>query len=127
MALEWPVTSAQVHVWRDEASDLEDASLDVVVEAVAAYVPTIGTLAAYWTDDEPPEFAPPADVILGAVMLAARWHARRGSTLGTTGYPEFGSGLIMRHDPDIGRMLRLGPLSGVFTFGAPSLPVVEEV
>lgn len=124
MALAWPVTSAQVQAWRDEAVT-SDPSLDQVVEGVAAYVPTIPGLAAYWTNDEPPEFVPPADVILGAIMLAARWQARRGSVLGTTtGIPEFGAQLIMRYDPDIGRKLRLGSFAP-FGFGAPSLPVEE--
>lgn len=122
MALEWPVTSAQVQAWNEEAV-ATDPALDQCVEAVVAYVPTIPGLAEFW--DESPEFVPPADVILGAVMLASRYRARRGSVLGTTGYPEFGSGLIMRSDPDIARLLRLGSFAP-FGFGAPSLPVEES-
>lgn len=123
MSLTWPVTSTQVQTWM-EAEEATDPAMDQVVEGVVAYVPTIPGLASYWVG-ETPVFTPSDDVILGAVMLAARWYSRRGSTLGTTGYPEFGSGLIMRHDPDIGRMLRLGSFAP-FGFGAPSLPVTEE-
>lgn len=122
----WPITSTIVKEWTKVDSPADAASLELAVSAVVAYVPTIPTLKGYWNDDDPPAFDPPADVILGAAMLAARWHARRGSTLGTVGYPEFGSGLIMRHDPDIGRLLRLGNLSGVFAFSAPTLPVDED-
>ena len=123
MALAWPVTPDQVRVWMDVQDTGTDDSLDQACESVVAYVPTIAGLRGFWTDEE---FVPPADVILGAIMLVARWHARRGSALGTTGYVEFGSGFIMRHDPDIGRMLRLGPQGSVFAFGAPSLPAEEE-
>lgn len=130
MALAWPLTAEQVRTWLDYTDEPTDDSLDQAVEAVVAYVPTIPGLAGYWTAPELPalpEFEPSADVVLGAAMLAARWHARRGSTLGTVGYPEFGSAMIMRHDPDIGRMLRIGSLSGAFVFGAPSLPVEDVV
>lgn len=125
MALTWPLTAAQVRTWLDVTDATTDNSLDQAVEAVVAYVPTIPGLSSYWTDAEPPVFAPPAEVILGSAMLAHRWHERRGSALGTTGYTEFGTGQIMRHDPDIGRMLRLGSFAA-FGFGAPSLPVEEE-
>jgi hypothetical protein len=122
MALEWPLTSAQVRTWLDVTDESSDDSLDQAVEAVVAYVPTVPGLAAFWVDEE---FTPPADVILGAAMLANRWHERRGSALGSTGYTEFGTGTILRHDPDIARMLRLASFAP-FGFGAPSLPVEEE-
>jgi hypothetical protein len=125
VALEWPLTAAQVRTWLDVTDDTTDDSLDQAVEAVVDYVPTIPGLSSYWTDAEPPVFAPDATVILGAAMLANRWHERRGSALGSTGYTEFGTGTILRHDPDIARMLRLASFAP-FGFGAPSLPVEEE-
>lgn len=124
--LAWPVTPAMVREWTDlPAAAGTDYSLSKAVDAVNAYVPTLEGLAVYLTDDEPPEFDPPVDVILGAVLLASRWHARRGTQLGTMGYGEFGTETILIQDPDIRRLLRLGPL-GAFVFGAPTLPVEEE-
>jgi hypothetical protein len=125
MALAWPVTAEQVREFTDVTDPDTDASLTQAVEAVNAYVPTLGSLAGYWTTDEPPEFDPPADVIMGAIMLASRWHARRGNALGASGYQEFGASTILIQDPDIRRLLRLGPL-GPFVFGAPTPVVVVE-
>lgn len=122
MSLTWPVTSAQVQTWM-ETEEASDPAMDQSVEAVVAYVPTIPGLASYWVG-ETPVFTPDADVILGAIMLAARNYARRGTPLGVTGYSEFGTGQIMRHDPDIARKLKLGSFAP-FGFGAPSLPVEE--
>lgn len=121
MALEWPLTAEQVRTWTDVTDETTDDSLAQAVEAVVAYVPTIPGLASFVIEEE---FTPPADVILGAAMLANRWHERRGSALGTAGYTEFGTGTILRHDPDIARMLRLASFAP-FGFGAPSLPVEE--
>lgn len=127
--LEWPITAAMVREWTDTTDTGTDDSLAQAVLAVVSYVPTLDSLAEFWVGDgEDPEvftFTPTADVCLGAVMLANRWHARRGTSLGTVGYAEFGTGTIMRYDPDIARLLRIGT-SSPFIFGAPSAPVVEE-
>lgn len=53
-------------------------------------------------------FTPGADVVLGAAMLAARWHARKGSPQGLVGFAEFGPAAVLREDPDVFRMLGLG-------------------
>lgn len=107
-----------------------DYSLTKAVAAVNAYVPTLEQLDVYLVpavdEEDPPVFTPPADVILGAVLLASRWHARRGTQLGTMGYAELGGvETILIQDPDIRRLLRMGPL-GRFVFGAPSDPVDED-
>ena len=127
MALPW-LDATDLRAWLDVDDETVDASLQLAIDAVNAYVPTIPALSAYATVDEDgvlTDFVPPADVKLGGAMLAHRWHERRGSALGTTGYTEFGTGTILRHDPDIARMLRLGSFAP-FGFGAPSLPVEEE-
>lgn len=127
MALTWPVTSVQVRTFTDMSDPGTDGSLDQAVEATVAYVEGLEHLAGWFTDDDPPVFEPPADVILGAVMLASRWHARRGTQLGTMGYSELGGiETILVQDPDIRRLLRLGP-AGAFVFGAPTPEVEEEV
>lgn len=104
--------------------DPERPALQQACNAAAVYVE--GKHPGYFDEADPAEYVPPADIKLGAVMLAARWFARHGSALGSAGFSEFGGDTILRHDPDIARLLRLGSF-GAFTFGAPSLPVEEEV
>ena len=64
-------------------------------------------------------------VLLGAAMLASRWYARRSSPLGVAGYVELGQAGILRHDPDVAKLLRLGE-SGPFVFGAPTTTTTTE-
>lgn len=129
VGLSWPVTSPMVREFTDTTDPGTDNSLAQAVDAVNAYVPALEHLAGFFVpaeaEEDPPVFTPPADVILGAVMLASRWHARRGTQLGTMGYGDVGVETILIQDPDIRRLLRLGPLGG-FVFGAPSTPVEEE-
>lgn len=113
----WPVEVAHVRAFTADTDTSTDDGLSLAVAAVNAYVPTIPALVEFSTGAG---FDPPADVFLGACMLAARWHARRGSSLGTTGYAEFGTSQIMRHDPDVARLLRIGTSSPGFVFGAPT-------
>lgn len=47
-------------------------------------------------------------VVLGTKMLAARWYQRRSSPNGVASFGEFGTAYVMRHDPDIARLLGLG-------------------
>lgn len=68
-------------------------------------------------DPDPPVYTPDAAVKLGTAMLANRWYARRASPLGVAGYSEFGTSELLRHDPDIAKLLGLGA-DGPFRFGA---------
>jgi hypothetical protein len=64
-------------------------------------------------------FAVPADVKLGAVMLAWRWYQRRASPLGVVTAPSGDPVSILRNDPDIARLLGVASGSeGPFIFGA---------
>lgn len=75
--------------------------------------------------DPPTEdvFAADNAIKLGTAMLAHRWYVRRTSPLGSAQYSEFGSGTILRYDPDIAKLLGIGT-DGKFVFGA-AVPVVE--
>ena len=53
-------------------------------------------------------FAATADVKLGALMLAARFYARKGSPMGVASYAEFGAAQIVRTDPDVALLLGIG-------------------
>jgi hypothetical protein len=97
-------------------------------DAAAGYVE--GIQPDLFVDGEDPEVDPPVytptpEIKLGAIMLAARYLARRGTTLGVAGFSEFGSSPILRYDPDIQRLLKIGVFAP-FIFGAPT-PVDEDV
>lgn len=61
----------------------------------------------------------PADVKLGAAMLAFRLYQRRAAPLGVTTNPSGDPVEILRSDPDIARLIGIEG-SGRFVFGAPS-------
>lgn len=50
----------------------------------------------------------PAHVVEGAVLLAARLHARRSSPAGLASYGEFGPAAVLRFDADVERLLGIG-------------------
>ena len=71
----------------------------------------------------------PADVKLGAMMLAWRWYQRRASPLGVVTSPTGDPVEILRNDPDIARLLGVPDgteeAEGAFIFGA-SEPVDQR-
>lgn len=70
------------------------------------------------TTDGVPVFVPGDAVKLGTAMLASRWYERRSAPLGAGEFTEFGSRPLLRHDPDIAKLLGLGTESSSFVFGA---------
>lgn len=50
----------------------------------------------------------PADIALGATMLAARLHRRRNSPDGVSAFGDLGPVYVQRQDPDIAQLLQLG-------------------
>lgn len=52
--------------------------------------------------------APDADLVLGTLRLAGRWHTRRRSPDGLVGVGELGSTRVPLVDPDIQQLLRIG-------------------
>lgn len=53
-------------------------------------------------------FTPTADVELGALLLAHRLYARKGSPQGLASFGELGVGAVLRLDPDIERLVGVG-------------------
>lgn len=58
---------------------------------------------------DPAVFTPGADVKLGTAMYANRLYARRTSPLGSSQNVEFGGSDFLRQDPDIAKLLGIGP------------------
>lgn len=122
---EW-LTSAAVASFAQIDDQADDALADAVA-AAAAFVERVRPEFATPAEGETPAgYAPPDDVKLGAILLASRLFARRGTALGVAGFADYaGATPILRFDPDIEQMLRIGR-HRPFDFGAPPLPVEEE-
>jgi opacity protein-like surface antigen len=122
-----------VAAWLDAAQAATLVEQDDEVAASEAWVASFDAAAA-WVEKqrsdlfagEPPVFGADAAVKLGTAMLANRWYARRKSPLGSTSNAEFGAAELMRHDPDVAKMLGIG-VDGKFVFGAPTTVRPGEV
>lgn len=57
----------------------------------------------------PAVFTPDDDVLLGTAMYALRLYTRRTSPLGVSQNTEWGGSDILRQDPDIAKLLGIGP------------------
>lgn len=118
---EW-LTASDVLAWAGE-------HVTVTVENPAVVMATAAAIA--YAESESPQVVidgngeaveeQPASVKLGTAMLAWRLIERRGTALGTAGLgPDFGGAAqIMRSDPDVARLLKVGPFAP-FSFGAPT-------
>lgn len=85
---------------RLSATDPERDQLEPVVAAINALVPT-------WIDP-PGDDGFPANVTMGATMLAARVYRRRNSPAGVEAMGELGPVYVQRNDPDVAMLLGLG-------------------
>lgn len=85
----------------------EAASVDRRRKAAAAFVERRRRDLVV-VDGETVTFTATPDVVEGAIMLAARLHARKGSPTGIASYGEFGPAAVLRFDPDIERLLGIG-------------------
>lgn len=90
------------------------ATIDRARAAAGAYVERVrGDLWAADADDpDVAVYVPTPDVLEGAVLLAARWHARKGSPVGLASFAEFGATQVVRLDVDVERLLGLGRYAG---------------
>jgi hypothetical protein len=122
------LTPAAVIQWQEDQAVPEPVtdrpSLQTACNAVASYVEEIHP--EEWVYDEldptlPPVYTPRPSYVLGAIMFAARLAARGGTILGVQGYAELGGSPILRTDPDIARLLKIGGFRA-FAFGAPTPP-----
>ena len=91
------LTPADVVGYLDLDADPDD--LTPVVDAVTALI------VGYHGD---PTDEWPADLRLGAIMLAARMYRRRNSPAGVEALGELGPVYVSRNDPDLAQLLKLG-------------------
>lgn len=87
----------------------DDDRLARVLDAAMTFVERVR--AGQFNFDADPLSAAPeptADLKLGTLMLARRWHQRRRSPEGLVQMAEMGSARVASFDPDIDRLLRIG-------------------
>jgi hypothetical protein len=100
---EW-LTAAEVDDYLGRQGEFDSARAAAARHAAAAYVERArADLAADYAAQ-----TVGADIRMGAVLLASRLYARKGSPQGVAGYPEFGAAPVPRLDPDVERLLGLG-------------------
>jgi hypothetical protein len=111
----WPPTLAELKVDDGNDGSRGDAKLSQELEAAVAYVERVRRRQVDFTGDlTDPELEaafmvrPDADLRLGTIRLALRWHARGRSPDGMVASPETGSVRVSSGDSDIDRMLRIG-------------------
>lgn len=90
-----------------EADTRDDDSLQLIVDAVNSEVRGWRVSEAAVGQDEWP-----ARIEQGATMLAARLHRRKGSPAGVEAFGSLGASYVMRTDPDIAMLLKLGSWTG---------------
>lgn len=112
----WLETSTALALIGRESEDVDEAAFDGALAAARDYVER--KRSDLMSTGVPPQFAPGADIKLGTAMLANRWYERRSAALGAAQFSEFGAAPMLRHDPDIAKLLGLGTEGG-FVFGSP--------
>lgn len=103
-----PATVDLVKLQLQLTDQVDDAFVTSCTEATNALVR--GMRVAQLADDAgvwPAEW--PADIVRGAVMLAARLVRRRNSPSGVEAMTDQGAAYVSRNDPDIAQLLQLGP------------------
>lgn len=91
---------------------------DALTDATAAAVAFVERQRPDLETNQEAGYVPSPDVRMGAIMLASRLYARRGSMLGVAGFAGFeGASPILRNDPDIEQLLQIGRYRP-FGFGA---------
>ena len=84
----------------------DDEQLQLIVDAVNSEVRTWHVAADAVDQPEWPDW-----IVQGATMLAARLHRRKGSPAGVEAFGSLGATYVMRTDPDIAMLLKLGSWS----------------
>lgn len=101
-----PATVAATKLQLQLTDDRDDEYVATVVEAVNIQVRDMPYPLTVEADPAPAEW--PADIQLGANMLAARLVRRRNSPSGVEAMTDQGAAYVSRNDPDVASLLRIG-------------------
>lgn len=106
----WPPTvddlKDELNIPLDDTRD--DERLQRTLDAAVAFVQSVRTRFNYDGDPLSTLPAPTADLVLGTLRLAGRWHTRRRSPDGLVAMAEQGSARVPAFDSDIEKLLRIG-------------------
>lgn len=114
----WPPSLEELKVDQRVASSeptytRDDAALQVALDAAVAFVERVRAGSFDFTADPVSTLPDPtADLQLGTIRLALRWHTRRRSPDGLVDMAELGAARIPSFDPDIERLLGIGRFRG---------------
>lgn len=111
--MSWPPTLTEVRLDRglDDDETREDEQLQQVLDAAVAFVERVRPDFNYVADplSELPD--PTADLRLGTIRLAGRWHDRRRAPNGQIAMGDLGTTSVPSVDPDVSRLLGIGRFS----------------
>lgn len=101
-----PATEATVRGLLGIADDLQDASLELAINSVNAWVARLPIVVDDMLNADPADWR--ADIVQGATLLAGRIFNRRNSPEGVAAFGDQGAIYVQRNDPDVALLLRLG-------------------
>lgn len=106
----WPPTLEELKVDMkiNLADTRDDDRLQQTLDAAVAFIEDRRPHINYTADPLSTYPEPKADLVLGTLRLAGRWHTRRDSPDGLVSMGELGSGRVPSIDPDIEKLLRIG-------------------
>lgn len=107
----WPILTTDVtgYLGVEPAGDADQVALDRATAAAVRFCTRYDVAPpAHVEPAVEPDGCEYADQELGAVMLAARWYARRTSSQGIASFGDFGPAYVTRTDPDVAQLLGLG-------------------
>lgn len=109
--MSWPPILDELKLDLKIADSRDDGRLQQVLDASIAFVER--RHAGRWAFGDPVSELddPPADVQLGTLRLAGRWHVRRRSPDGLVSAGELGTSRVPVIDADIARLLRIDRFS----------------
>lgn len=106
--MSWPPTLEELKADVGATDERNDEQLQRVLDAAVAFVEDRRPRINYTADPLSTYPEPNADLVLGTIRLAARWHERRKAPDGLASWGEMGAGRVPYVDPDIQKMLRIG-------------------
>jgi hypothetical protein len=115
--MSWPPVLADLKsdLKIDSTDTRDDARLQAVLDAAVVVVARVRAGAYLFDQTDIAQFGlplPTADIILGTLRLAGRWHERRRSPDGLVDMADLGSARVPSFDPDIDRLLGIGRFAG---------------
>lgn len=106
----WPPTLDELKsdMKIDTVDTRDDVALQQMLDASVSFVERVRPRFDYASDPLSAYPRPSADLALGTLRLAGRWHTRRRSPDGLVAMAELGNARVPSFDPDIDRLLRIG-------------------